>query len=240
MERTPFLINREILYIINGKSFGKEYETMKKTVLLCAAFILLLGLWGCGGKKGAEDGQEASPYEDPLEVLKTVVASYKAEELFAMYGGNQEQAVMDAPGKFDLTKADEMEMNLGMPKDQLSNVEDAASMVHMMNANTFTGACYQLKEGTDVEGLAEAVASHIKGTQWLCGQPDTLIMIQVGKSYLITAFGNAELIELFKNNALSALEGAKAIQEESIIRIPSTNSDVLWAAGNRRLLWELL
>ena len=194
----------------------RNKKAMKKTVLLCAAFILLCGLLGCGGKKGAEGGQEASAYGDPLEVLNAVVASYEADDLFAMYGGNQKQAVMDAPGKFDIAETEELELNLGMPKEQLSDIEDAASMVHMMNANTFTGACYQLKEGADIDGLAKAAVSQIKETQWICGQPDTVVTIQVGGSYLITAFGNAELIEQFKNNALSALEGAKVIREESI------------------------
>lgn len=189
---------------------------MKKTVVLCVAVIMIWGLLGCQGKKGAGGDQKASAYKDSLEVLNDVVASYEKDDLFAMYGGDQEQAVMDAPGKFDIAKTEEMEMNLGVPKDWLSNIEDAASMVHMMNANTFTGAAYRLKDGADMDGFADAVAASLKEKQWVCGQPDTVIVIQVDASYVITAFGEGEMMERFKNNALSALSGAKVMLEESL------------------------
>ena len=123
---------------------------------------------------------------------------------------------MDAPGTFDISKTEELETTLGLPRDQASQIEDAASMVHMMNANTFTGAAYRLKEGTDVSAFADAVKANILDTQWLCGQPDTLLILQVDSKYIITAYGNAEIIELYKNKAVSALKGAKVLMEASI------------------------
>ena len=49
---------------------------------------------------------------------------------------------MDAPGKFDISKTEELGITLGLPEDLWDDIDDAASMVHMMNANTFTGAVY--------------------------------------------------------------------------------------------------
>ena len=89
-------------------------------------------------------------------------------------------------------------------------------MVHMMNANTFTGAAYRLKEGTDMNGFADAAKSAILGKQWLCGQPDTLVIINVDGRYVITAYGEAGIMEIFKNNALTALEGAQVLTESPI------------------------
>lgn len=124
---------------------------------------------------------------------------------------------MDAPGSFDISKTQELEYTLGFPLDQLDKVEDAASMVHMMNANTFTGAVYHLKEGEDMDAFAEAVKSCILAKQWVCGQPETLVVINVDGRYVITAYGVAELIEVFKGHALSALEGAQVITEAPIV-----------------------
>ena len=193
---------------------------MKKAKMLLLAAIMILAVTGCGGKQegnGEGSGGGESKYAQSVEVLNEVVKVYGEDELFAMYGGNQENAVMDAPGSFDISKTQELEYTLGFPLDQLDKVEDAASMVHMMNANTFPGAVYHLKEGEDMDAFAEAVKSCILAKQWVCGQPETLVVINVDGRYVITAYGVAELIEVFKGHALSALEGAQVITEAPIV-----------------------
>ncbi len=115
-------------------------KMMKKTVMFIMTAVMVFSLSGCGGKEENQGGKE-SLYADGLAVLNQVVKAYSEDELFAMYGGDQENAVMDAPGKFDISKTEELENVLGIPADQISNIEDAASMVHMMN---FTGCVYRL------------------------------------------------------------------------------------------------
>lgn len=192
---------------------------MKKIILLCAVAVLCLALPGCGGKEskgGSQDGA-GTQYAAALDVLHEVVNTYGEEELFAMYGGDQEHAVMDAPGEFDVSKTEELKSTLGLPEDQFSKIENAASMVHMMNVNTFTGAAYRLKDGTDIDEFAEAVKSNLLATQWLCGQPDTLLILNVDGTYVITAYGEAGIMETFKEKALSALSGSKVVAEEQIV-----------------------
>ena len=190
---------------------------MKKATILLLAMSMLLSLTGCGSKPDGEEQQGSeSAYESALDVLKAVVDTYDQEELFSMYGGNQENPVMDAPGKFDVTKTEELSYVLGLPEAMASNIDDAASMVHMMNGNVFTGAAYRLKDGVDMNSFAEEAKTKILATQWMCGQPDTLVIIKVDGSYVITAYGAAETIETFKNNALSTLEGSEVIIETPI------------------------
>ena len=185
---------------------------MKKMAMLLAAAVMILTLFGCGGKE-ANQGAAKSQYADSLEILNKVVEAYDENDLFAMYGGDQQNAVMDAPGKFDISKTEELDFTLGLPADQFSNIEDAASMVHLMNANTFTGAVYRLKEDVDLDAFTDSVKSNILAKQWICGQPDTLIIINVDGRYVITAFGEAQIMETFKNNALGALDGAQVVTE---------------------------
>lgn len=184
-------------------------------------------LTGCGsGNGGSQSGMgenseeseesEESKYGEALDVLSAIRQSYKEEDMFAIYGGNQENAVMDAPGKFDISKTEEMKVNLGLPEELWDDIDDAASMVHMMNANIFTGAVYHLKDGTDSNDFADVVKTNIMATQWICGQPDTLVIIEVKGNYIITAYGEAEIMETFKNNALSALDGSQVVIEEPI------------------------
>ena len=191
---------------------------MRKAVLLFLSVMMVSVLSGCGGQKDsqAEQGGGQSQYTEALEVLNQVIEAYGEDELFSMYGGDQENAVMDGPGKFDIAKTEELESVYGLAADQSSNIEDAATMVHLMNANTFTGAVYRIKEGVDMNAFADALKSCILARQWICGQPDTLVLINVDGRYIITAFGEAGIIENFKTNALSALSGAQVITEAPV------------------------
>lgn len=192
---------------------------MKRAIVFILTAAILFSLSGCGaGQDSSEPKQEnqTSEYTEPLEILNEITAIYGEDDLFAMYGGNQENAVMDAPGKFDITKTEELENTFGLPKDQFSNIEDAASMVHMMNGNTFTGIVYRLKDGVDINDFADSVKASVLEKQWICGQPDTFLIVNVDGSYVITAYGEAGIMEVFKNNALSALGGAEVITETPV------------------------
>lgn len=205
---------------------------MKRITALFFTVMMIFMLAGCGsGDGGSQSGtgenpeeseesqygeSEKSQYGEALDVLSAIRQSYKEEDMFAIYGGNQENAVMDAPGRFDISKTEEMKVNLGLPEELWDDIDDAASMVHMMNANIFTGAVYHLKDGTDSNDFADAVKTNIMDTQWICGQPDTLVIIEVKGNYIITAYGEAEIMETFKDNALSALDGSQVIMEEPV------------------------
>lgn len=211
---------------------------MKKVLLLLLSVLTAFALIGCGGNQTSSAGGQTSSdggqgssqgtssvesaggqesqYAEPVEVLEAVMKAYKEDDLFAHYGGNTEDAVMDAPGKFDISKTEELDTTLGFPAGQVDNIDGVASVVHMMNANTFTGAAYHLKDGVDMNAFADAVKENILARQWICGQPDTLLIINVDGQYVITAFGEAEIMELFKTNALSALSGAQVITEAPI------------------------
>ena len=144
---------------------------MRKAVLLFLSVMMVSVLSGCGGQKDsqAEQGGGESRYAEALDVLNEVIKVYGEDELFSMYGGDQENAVMDGPGKFDIAKTEELESVYGLAADQSSNIEDAATMVHLMNANTFTGAVYRIKEGVDMNAFADALKSCILARQWICG-----------------------------------------------------------------------
>ncbi|WP_434311482.1 hypothetical protein [Hominifimenecus sp. rT4P-3] len=189
---------------------------MKKAAALVLVGAMIFTLFGCGSKQEQTEESKGSQYASALDVLSAVVDAYAEEDLFAMYGGNQENAVMDAPGKFDISKTEELDITLGLPEDLAPDIDDAASMVHMMNANTFTGAVYHLKAGIDKNAFTDAVKSHILERQWICGQPDTLLILDVDGEYVVTAYGEAEIMKTFQANALSALSSATVIAEVPI------------------------
>lgn len=189
---------------------------MKKLTVYLLSAACMIFLIGCGGRSSGQEQSDAA-YTGPLELLEVVADSYGEEELFAMYGGDQEHAVMDAPGAFDITKTQELENTLGLPAELAADIEEAASMVHLMNGNTFTGAAYRLKTHTDRNAFARELKAALSDRQWLCGQPDTMAVLAVGDSYVITAYGEAGMMDTFQKKALSALDGASVLTQAPIV-----------------------
>lgn len=165
------------------------------------------------GETGTDSSESISSPEAAL--LSSIYNAFAEDQKFPIGGGDSANLVMDAPGAFDITNVEELESSLGFPSSQAANIDGAASMIHMMNANTFTGAAYHLSDGADADAFAEAVKETVLAKQWICGMPDTLVILSAD-GYIITAYGNAELIENFKTTALSAVSGSEVILETPI------------------------
>lgn len=188
----------------------------KKIVAFVMATLLTIGLTACGGSQ-KESMNEKSKYASAEEVLTKVYKSYREDQKFQIFGGDMEHFVEDKPAAFQIGDTEMMDFQLGFPAGQIENIDAAATMIHMLNANTFTGAAYHLKAGVDADDFAKAVKENIwnPNRQWLCGAPDTLLIIAVDKEYVITVFGQKEVTDVFKENALATLQGSKVLLEES-------------------------
>lgn len=194
---------------------------MKNKILLAICCILMVGFVGCGKAEGQASGEDTAVVEtvnvaDTTELLTNVWGSYEESELFPIAGGDYDNSVMDAPGKYDVSKVEDMDAVLGLPQASASMVDDAASIMHMMNANTFTAGAYHLTDSANMQTVADSLKENIMNRQWMCGFPDTLIIVSVGNEYVVSAFGNAEIIETFKTKIQGQYEMAEVLYEESL------------------------
>lgn len=149
------------------------------------------------------------------KLLAKIWNEYGMDERFASYGGTVEHAVNDAPGDLDMTGTEEITNKYLLPVDQLSNVENGASLVHLMNSNIFTAAAFALKEGTDSRAVAKALRDNIQKTQWLCGQPDELLIAEVD-GHLVMVFAAKEAMTTFRQNMKKAYANATVIYDEAV------------------------
>ena len=201
-----------------------EVNVMKKfvTLLLAAALLLTLVACGNGGKETTANGEDTTASQaveskDPLTVLQTVWASYGDDEKFAVAGGDmsEENSKMDEPGVFSLENKEELDATLGLSAEAAEKVDSAASLVHMMNANTFTCGAFKVKNADDVASLAGLLKDNILKRQWMCGFPDKLVVASVD-DVVLAFFGKNDNIDTFKAKLTAAYATAEVISESPI------------------------
>lgn len=120
-----------------------------------------------------------------------------------------------APGAYSVADASELDRVLGLPEADGAQVDDAASLQHMMNANTFTCGAFHLKSGADAAAIAEATRANIQNRQWLCGFPDKLAIAVVG-DYLVALFGAEDLVDSFTAKLSAAFPATQIVADEAI------------------------
>ena len=187
---------------------------MKRTLSLMLALVMAVSLMACGKKDDGKNNADAPA--DSLALLTKVWDSYTDDEKFPAAGGDYETSVDDAPGAFDPSNADNLNFLLTVPTEDASLIDDAASLMHMMNANTFTCGALRVKNGDDAAKLAEDLRDAIQNKQWMCGFPDKLIVVSVD-NYLISCFGAEDLVNTFRDKLQAAYSGAVVITDEPIV-----------------------
>lgn len=162
----------------------------------------------------AED-KPAAAADDALTILNAIWNTYSDEEKFPAAGGDSEHAVDGAPGSFDASNADSLSYLLTFPADDASLIDSAASLVHMMNLNTFTCGAFHVTDANNVARLADDLRTTIQAKHWMCGFPDKLVIVTVGQSVL-SVYGNEELVNTFRDKLLASYPTAAAVYDEAI------------------------
>lgn len=201
----------------------------KKLALIAAALVLAVSavsLTACGGGETTPDGTvdssivvtEKAQITDAADALNQVWNTYAEDEKFAAMGGDYTTPVDNAAGSMNLADKETVTGMLQLPADfaSLDQCASAASLIHMMNTNTFTGAAFQMKNPANAEALINELKAHYPTVQWMCGNPDTLMLATLNNGeYVVMAFGNAEAISTFTAK-LQAVYGSNATVAGSV------------------------
>ena len=189
---------------------------MKKMTAMVLALAMVLTLFaGCGKTEPAATEAPVAMPASALEILENVWAKYEDTEKFAVVGGNIEANIMDAPGNYDLTYAENMTWNLLVPADKIANVAEAASMIHMMNANTFTCGVFKIQDISAAD-FGAAMKDAVLNNQWMCGFPETLLIRNFSDAYVLVAFGINDTMTPFEKHLTEAYPGMQTLANEPI------------------------
>ena len=198
---------------------------MKKMLAMLLATLMVLSMVACGTTEPAEN-KDTTPEttvaptteateapavaESALEILETVWAMFGEDQFYVI--GDFDAMVDGAPGKVAVGNVDFLTGNLIVPAEQTANITDVASLIHGMNANTFTCAAYAV---ADAQAFATAMQTAIQGNQWMCGFPEKLMIAEVG-GYVVVAFGHGDAVNPFQANLVEAYPTANILIDEAI------------------------
>ena len=193
---------------------------MKKIIALLLAAVLVFSFAACAKKEGTESSSSPSDVQtnqpkSALEILEKVWSKYSADEKFSATGGSEKHMKEDKPGKFDVSDAESLDFELGFPKANASEIDDAASLMHMLNQNNFSCGVYHVKSSGNVEALAAKVKENILARQWMCGFPEKLVILTVG-DYIVSVFGARELTNTFTAKLSAEYSSTKQLFDEPI------------------------
>ncbi len=194
---------------------------MKKLVALMLTLTLALGVTACGGAGNSSSGNGGAAKDDTegkkaVDILTEVWAVYEEDEKFALMGGDYENMVSDAPGTVNVADGETLDGLLGYPADKAELLDDGASMMHMMNQNTFTAAAYHVADAGNVADVADALKENIMNRQWMCGFPDDLVIYSVGTNYVVAAFGAEEVVDSFEGHLEEVYASAENLYDEDL------------------------
>lgn len=208
---------------------------MKRYTALFLAFALAFCLAGCRrmteeDTTGMTDPMTGPTQSDPTHggstqteangaagILTAVWEKYAEDERFAVYGGMMDAPVDNAPGNLDLTNGDELASKYLMNADLLAQVDEGASLTHLMNNNLFSAAAFRLKAQTNAEAFAKSLRDNIQKNQWICGQPDRLLIARAEGDYLVVAFGSEDAMKTFSSRFTQCFSGAKTFYSEAVV-----------------------
>ena len=187
---------------------------MKRTLSLMLALVMAVSLMACGKTDDGKNNADAPA--DSLALLTKVWDSYTDDEKFPAAGGDYETSVDDAPGAFDPSNADNLNFLLTVPTEDASLIDDAASLMHMMNANTFTCGAFHVTSKDDVEAVANDLRDAIQSKQWMCGFPDKLVIFTYDQ-YVVSLYGDEELVNTFRDKFTATYSDSTIAYDEAIL-----------------------
>ena len=150
-----------------------------------------------------------------MDLLNKVYGLFSEDEQFPVFGGSVDNAVDNAAGKFNISNADEAERFLCYPAGEIAKIDSAASLTHMMNQNTFTAAAYHITGGADAAALADGINKTFQARHWMCGFPDKIVVASAD-DYLISVYGNEDLVDIFVKHLSEAYSNAKVLVNEPL------------------------
>lgn len=154
-----------------------------------------------------------------LDLLTAAWDKVPEDSKFPIFGGtpgdDEDNISFEGPGAFALEDPATLDTHLGFPAASADKIDGAASLIHMMNANTFTAGAYHVKDAGTISDVTAAIKDNIMSRQWMCGFPEKLVIVTVDDC-IVSVFGHGEAIDAFIGGLTAAYPSAQKVCDDPI------------------------
>ncbi len=186
-----------------------EDETMKKILSLLLVGVIALSFVACGG-----NNNDSKTDTTAKQMLSAVWADLAEDEKYYVSGGDSENAVEGDAG--DVKDVEYMTYNLLLSEELQAQIDDAASLIHGMNANSLTLGMYHMVNNADEKDFADAMREAINGNRWMCGFPEKMFIATVD-GFVLVGYGLSDNIDSIATHFSKVYSGATVLYNEEIV-----------------------
>lgn len=215
---------------------------MKRNVTIILAALLAVSLTACGNNNESSSANQQTPSStssteaskpdetsqpsgdsgqssvgSALDLLTAAWHNVPEDNKFPAFGGapGEDEFTDGVPGNFPVDKPDTLEIHLGFPAASADKIDSAASLIHMMNANTFTAGAYHVKDAGTISDVTAAIENSVMNKQWMCGFPEKLVIV-TADDIIVSVFGHGEPVDAFIDGLTIAYPSAQKVCDKPI------------------------
>lgn len=162
--------------------------------------------------------EETIPVQEPnaaTEIYTNIWNKVPEDNRFFAMGGDFSAPVDGAPGNYALDN-EGLEFELYVPADQITQVDAISRLMHAMMANNYTGAVYHLTDAANAESFADAMHEALGSAQWICGQPEKMLIAIIEAEYVLVVFGINDAVNPTETALTAAYPTATIVYNEAI------------------------
>ena len=119
------------------------------------------------------------------------------------------------PGEVSVSEADDLESLTLFPASSADKLDSAAVFFNLMNQNNGTFAAVRVKNGSDMQALADMMKSKIRNNQWICGFPERYQILRVG-DIMVFSYGLNDALAAWKNAVSSVYSDVAVLYDETL------------------------
>jgi len=206
---------------------------MKKMIATLLAAGMLISLASCGRNNGdtlsststsdsaqnttestGDNGGEAAESRQAEAFLQSIYNVFlgKIKPVYGVESIDEVKGYFIGPEVISLSDGEYLESQTLFPPASADQLGSAAAFYNMINLNNGTFVAFEVKDGEDVQAIADMMKEKVENNRWICGFPECFLIMRSDR-ILAFSYGQKGPVSAFKSSITSVYENAETLYD---------------------------